>query len=341
MGVGNVTGGVLVRLEEQAVSEAAGAILVHNVADADGRRVLKKGTRLEEEHLTRLAGLGYSRVMVAILEADDVLEDDAAVALAGALRTDGLRLSRVTGGRVNLVAEVDGVIEVDAERLLELNLLPGITLATVPPRTVIGPNQKTAQAATLKIIPFAVPRRDLERAQALAQARPGIVEVRALTPGRRVAMLLTGELSAQDRVQADFVPPTRARLGRLGAELVAVEFVPLDQVSIQEACVRLAAQADLLIIAGQTSIMDEDDITLRGLRDAGAEVVAYGAPVEPGNLLSLAYFPHTPVLCAPGCARGLGHNVVDILLPRLLLGDRLGRADVAALGLGGLLVRTE
>jgi molybdopterin biosynthesis enzyme len=117
--------------------------------------------------------------------------------------------------------------------------------------------------------------------------------------------------------------------------------VPQDHAAIQEAAARLAAEVDLLIIAGQTSIMDEDDITLRALRDAGAEVVTYGAPVEPGNLLSLAYFPATPVLCAPGCARGLNYNVVDILLPRLLLGDILTPMDVAALGLGGLLVKTD
>jgi molybdenum cofactor cytidylyltransferase len=330
-----------VRLEEQAVAGAAGTILVHNVADADGRRVLKKGTRLTEEHLDRLAELGHSKVLVAVLEEDDVLENDAAVGLAEALRTDGLRLSRVTGGRVNLVAEVDGLLEVEAERLLELNMVPGITLATVPPRTVIGPNQKTAQAATLKIIPYAVPRRDLERALALARLRPGIVEVRPLPTGRRAAMLLTGEPSAHDKVRADFVPPTQSRLERLGTALVAVEAVPQDRATIQEAASRLAAGADLLIIAGQTSIMDEDDTTPRALRDAGAEVVAYGAPVEPGNLLTLAYLRDTPVLCAPGCARGLNHNVVDILLPRLLLGDRLERVDIAALGLGGLLVKTE
>jgi molybdenum cofactor cytidylyltransferase len=330
-----------VRLEEKVVAGAAGTILVHNVADADGRRVLKKGTRLKQEHLAQLSELGNSRVMVAVLEEDDVIEDEAAVTLAEALKTDQLRLSRVTGGRVNLVAEVDGLLEVEAERLLELNMLPGITLATVPPRTVVGPTQKTAQVATLKIIPYAVPRRDLERAQALARPRPGIVEVRPLPPGRRVAMLLTGEPSAHDKVRADFVLPTQSRLERLSAELVAVEAVAQERAAIREAFARLAAEADLVVIAGQTSIMDEDDITLRALRDAGAEVVAYGAPVEPGNLLALAYLSDTPVLCAPGCARGLGHNVVDIILPRLLLGDRLERIDIAALGLGGLLVKTE
>jgi len=329
-----------VKLEERVFSDATGTILVHNVADADGRRMLKKGTRLTAEHLSRLAELGHSRVMVAVLEEGDILEDEAAVALAEALRTDQLRLSRVTGGRVNLVSEVDGLLQVDAERLLQLNMLPGITLATVPPHTVVGPNQKMAQVATLKIIPYAVRRRDLERALALARPRPGVVEVRPVPSGRRAALLLTGEPGAHDKVHADFVPPTRTRLERLGAVLAAVETVPQEAEAIREAAARLAGEADLLILAGQTSIMDEDDITLRALRQAGAEVVAHGAPVEPGNLLALAYFPHTPVLCAPGCARGLNHNVVDIVLPRLLLGDRLERIDIAALGLGGLLVAT-
>lgn len=328
------------RWEERAVSEAAGTLLTHNVADSDGRKVLKKGTRLSEEHLSRLAELGHQRVTVAILEADDVHEDEAALALAEALRTDGLRLTRVTGGRVNLVAEVDGLLEVDAERLLELDMLPGITLATVPPRTVIGPRQKTAQVATLKIIPYAVRRRDLERALELARPRPGILEVRSLLQGRRAALLLTGEPSAHDKLHADFVPPTRTRLERLGVALVTVEAVPQEVSAIREAAGRLAAHVDLLVIAGQTSIMDEDDITPRALREAGARIVVHGAPVEPGSLLALAYFPQTPVLCAPGCARGLNYNVVDIVLPRLLLGDRLERADIAALGLGGLLVET-
>jgi molybdenum cofactor cytidylyltransferase len=327
------------QLEERAVSAAAGTILVHNVADTDGRKVLKKGTRLAEEHLSRLAELGHQTVTVAVLEADDVHEDEAAVALAEALQTEGLRVSRVTGGRVNLVAEVDGLLDIDAERLLELNTLPGITLATVPPHFVVGPNQKTAQVATLKIIPYAVSRHNLDRALELTGPRHGIIEFRPLPQGRRAVLLLTGEPAAHDRLRTDFEPPTRARLEQLGATLVAVEAVPQEVAAIQEAAARLAGTADLLIVAGQTSIMDEDDTTLRALREAGAEVALHGAPVEPGNLLALAYFPQTPVLCAPGCARGLNINVVDLVLPRLLLGDHLSRADVAVFGLGGLLVK--
>ena len=78
-------------------------------------------------------------------------------------------------------------------------------------------------------------------------------------------------------------------------------------------------------------------MTPLALTEAGAEVTVYGAPVEPGNLLTLAYFPHTPVMCAPGCARNLAPNIVDLILPRLLLGDRLEQHDMAQFGLGGLL----
>jgi hypothetical protein len=329
------------RLEERAVSEAEGTILLHNVADAGGQRTLKKGILLNDEHLAQLEEIGRDRVEVVVLEADDVHEDQAALALAEAMQTRELYLSRPMGGRVNLRATVDGLLEVDVERLLALNMLAGITLATRRQHTVVGPNQVTDNVGTLKIIPYAVHRRDLDRALTLATVRPGIVEVRALEHGRRVALLLVGEAAVHEKLRASFEPPTRTRLERLGADLVTVEGVEQGEAAIAEAVERLAGSADLLIIAGQTSVMDEDDITMRALRRAGAETTLSGAPVEPGNLLAMAYLPGTPVMCAPGCAKGLKRNVVDLVLPRLLLGDRLERRDIAALALGGFLTAAE
>ncbi len=329
------------RLERRAISEALGTILMHNVADEEGSRALKKGTRLTDEHLRQLAELGRTTVDVAVLEADDVHEDEAATALAEALCTDPITHSRSSGGRVNLRSQVDGLLEVDAERLLELNMIPGITLATRRPHTVVGPNQETDNVGTLKIIPFAVSRRELERALELARPRPGIVEVRPFQPGRRAAMLFVAEPAVHAKLRDEYLPATQSRLERLGARLVATEDVPQEEEAIAQAASRLAENADLLVIASQTSVMDEDDTALRGLRLAGAEGILSGAPVEPGNLLALAYLPGTPVICLPGCAKGLKRNVVDLVLPRLLLGDRLTRRDIAALGLGGFLTAAE
>lgn len=329
------------QIEERSIEQAHDTILLHNVADADGKRMLKKGTRLTREHLVQLAEMGRATVEVAVLTDADAHEDEAALALAGAMETEHLSCTRAYGGRVSLRTGVDGLLEVDAGRLLTINSLPGFAVATRRQHTVVGPNQATANVATLKIVPYAVARRDLERAVELASARPGIIEVRPFRQGRRVAMLFVAEPAAQARTRDEYLPPTEVRLARLGAEVIATEAVDLDEAAIARAAARLAAGADLLIIAGQTSVTHEDDTTLRALRQAGAETTLSGAPVDPGNLLALAYWPDTAVMCAPGCAKGMKHNVVDLVLPRLLLGDRLLRRDVAALGLGGYLTAAE
>ena len=116
------------RFEERAVSDTAGAILLHNLADAGGTRVLRKGVLLNDEHLARLAESGIDTVQVAILEDGDVHEDEAARVLAAAMQTDELELAPSAGGRVNLRATTDGLLQVDAERLLAFNMLPGIAL---------------------------------------------------------------------------------------------------------------------------------------------------------------------------------------------------------------------
>jgi molybdenum cofactor cytidylyltransferase len=329
------------RVEQRALVDAIDTILMHNVADAEGRRTLKKGTRLAEQHLAQLAEMGRTTIEVAVLDADDVHEDKAAQALGEAMQTEHLVAARASGGRVNLRASVDGLLEVDAARLLELNTLPGFAVATRRQHTVVGPNQETDNVATLKIVPYAVAYRDLDRALELARSRPGVVQVRPFQAGRRVAMLFVAEPSAQERTRQEYLPPSQARLTRLAATVTVTEAAGQEEEAVASAVARLAAMADLLIIAGQTSVQHDEDMTLRALRRAGAEAILCGAPVEPGNLLALAYLADTAVMCAPGCAKGLKRNVVDLVLPRLLLGDRLGRQDIAALGLGGFLTAAE
>jgi hypothetical protein len=231
------------RLEERPVAEAAGTILMHNIADPDGKRAMKKGTRLNEEHLARLAAAGHQTVPVAVLEADDAHEDEAAVALASALLREHLEAAPPDGGRVNLRAQVDGLLEIDAERLFDVNMIPGITIATRRQHTVVGPNQDTDNIATIKIIPFAVPRRDLNRAITLAGGGRGIIELRPFAPGRRAAMLFVGESAVHGKLHNEYQAPTETRLKRLGAELSALEDVVQDEAAIAEAAARLATNA--------------------------------------------------------------------------------------------------
>ncbi|MBX0329967.1 molybdopterin-binding protein, partial [Oscillochloris sp. ZM17-4] len=128
------------------------------------------------------------------------------------------------------------------------------------------------------------------------------------------------------------------RVHDLGGRVLALRSVPPDEAAVAEALAELrAAGAELIIIAGETSVVDSDDVTPRAIRLAGGHIEHYGAPVEPGNLLLMAYLGGLPVLGAPGCVRSRNANIVDLLLPRLMAGQPIRRRDIVALGHGGLL----
>jgi len=320
------------------LAESEGKILGHNIAGADGRRLLRKGKVLAEVDIKLLRSLGRTVVYVASLELDDVGENSAALRVARAAAGGGLRLSGAATGRVNILATDTGVLRVDAGRLARLNGCAGITLATMLSETAV---QAQKIVATVKVLPFAVPEATVVTAEQVATERGPIIGLDVL-PERRVALILSGSLSARERILKSFDPPLRARLNALKATITAVDFVPLEDAQgelelAQRIEGQVAAGTDLIILAGETAIMDAQDIAPRAVERAGGEVSCFGAPVDPGNLLLLAYVHDVPVLGAPGCARSPKRNIVDMVLPRLLVGDRLSGEEVFSWGHGGLL----
>jgi molybdenum cofactor cytidylyltransferase len=285
--------------------------------------------------------LGRKVIYVAELEPDDVDEDAAARRVALAVKGSGLNLSRVQAGRVNLQAGSLGIVRIHAERLLQINRCEGITLATLPTNSVAGPG---STVGTVKIIPFAVPERSLRNAERIAREGGAIISLQPLVP-KAVSLIFTGSSTAEERVVKNFEPPLRNRIEKLGSEVRTVDFIPLEDEQGEARLAELLAQRvsgrmDLIVLAGETAIMDRYDIAPRAIECAGGEVTCFGAPVDPGNLLMLAYLGEVPVLGAPGCARSPKANVIDWVLPRLLAGDRLVREDLLVLGHGGLLEDT-
>ncbi|MFO7167326.1 MAG: molybdopterin-binding protein [Chloroflexota bacterium] len=320
------------------IDAAIGHILRHNLADHAGHKLLSKGRRLTADNVAQLRALGIETVRVAVLEPGDVHEDEAARRLAEAVCGPGVIATPAVHSRVNLLAEADGVVEVDAEALLAINDVDGLTIATLANHTLVRARQRVA---TIKIIPFAVREEELARAEQTARARGSVVGLRPLRP-TPVGVLLVSSPAARGRVERGVYPAIEARVTALGSTIVATRFVPPDERAVAAAIEDLrSVGARLLIVAGETSIMDRDDVTPQGIRAAGGHIEHYGAPVEPGNLLLLAYLDGPgdplPVLGAPGCVRSRDINIVDLLLPRLLAGERVTRRDIVELGHGGLL----
>lgn len=319
------------------LEEAEGAILGHNVTGKDGRRLLRKGQPLTPEDLELLRRIGRDRVYVAQLGDGDVDENSAALRVARALAGPGLEIRGPAAGRVNLHAEALGVLRIEGQLLRALNELDGITLATRRQSSAVDPGRI---AGTIKILPYALPGSVVAAAEALSRETP-ILRLDAL-PRRRAGLIVTGHEGARTKVVAAFEEALRLRLERLGSELERVDFVSLDEETGEE-CLATALEAqheagiELFLLAGETAIQDRHDLTPRAVERAGGTVTCFGAPVDPGNLVLLGSLDNLPILGAPGCARSPKTNIVDLLLPRLLVGDTLTRADLAALADGGLL----
>ncbi|HVS12312.1 MAG TPA: molybdopterin-binding protein [Thermoanaerobaculia bacterium] len=320
------------------VSSAAGGILGHNVFSAEGRRLLRKGSVLAAADVELLRSLGRELVYVAELEPGDVGEDEAAARIADACCSASLRRSGPATGRVNLHARERGVVRVAVEALAELNRLEGVTLATLRDRSVADGGK---MVATLKILPYALPDEVVARAERLGRERGPLVELAPL-PARRVGLVVSGSEGSQEKTTASFASALARRLERLGSRLVRTDFVvsaedsaPTDLAAALRA--HVDAGVELVVLAGETAIQDRDDLACRALEQAGGEVVCFGAPVDPGNLLMIGRLDGAPVLGAPGCARSPKRNIVDLVLPRLLIGEQVTREDVVALAHGGLL----
>lgn len=319
------------------LSEAKGKILGHNVAGSDGKRLLRKGKPLTDEDIERLGTLGRASVYVAELESDDVDENTAARRVAQAVCGPGLHISGVASGRANLLADELGILRIDVERLAQINESDGMTLATIVSHFPVHAKQIVA---TVKIIPYALPESTVSEVERISSGDKPIVRVDAL-PYRSVGLILSGSTSLHARLAQDF-SPLRERIDHLGSFVTRTDFVALDDESDEAMLAEMLRQQidagiQLIVLAGETAIMDSHDIVPRAVVRAGGHVESVGAPVDPGNLLMLAYINDVPVVGAPGCARSRKVNIVDWILPRLLAGDRLLRRDIVQLGHGGLL----
>ncbi|MDG3443677.1 NTP transferase domain-containing protein [Nitrospirillum amazonense] len=315
------------------VADAEGAVLAHSLKAGTLR--YPKGRRLSAADLADLAAAGVTEVVAVRLDPDDVGEDAAAARIARAVAGAGLALTPATTGRVNVMAETGGLLLVDAARLNRLNQVDeAVTVATAAAFSPLAPG---AMAATIKIIPFAVPDGLAARVE---QAARGDVPALRLAPWRGVrAGLVQTRLPGLKTVTLDkTVAVTEARLAQVGGTLVAERRLAHDAAAVAGALAELSSlNLDLLLVIGASAITDRRDVLPMGIVQAGGEVLHFGMPVDPGNLMLLGRLRNVPVLGLPGCARSPRINGFDWILQRVAAGLEVTPADIMGMGVGGLL----
>ena len=317
------------------VEEAVGLPLAHDITEiVPGKHkgpAFRRGHIVRKEDISKLLDVGKRNLYIMELDKDELHEEDAAHRLAKAAAGPNLRLVGPSEGRVNLVAEASGLLKIDSDLLYRLNSLGNLIMATLLSDRYVNDGDVVAGTRT---IPVVVKEELVQRAEALCKDHP-IVRILPM-PARRIHLIVTGSEVYTGRIQDGFEPVVRRKVAAFGSDLANKHVAndDPDQIAklIQEA---QRAGAEIILVSGGMSV-DPDDKTPEGIRRSGAKIETHGFPVLPGSMFLMAYLNDTPILGLSGCVLHDPFSAFDILLPRLLAGDKITRADIMAMGHGGL-----
>jgi molybdenum cofactor synthesis domain-containing protein len=317
------------------VEEAVGLPLAHDITEIiPGKHkgpAFRRGHIIRPEDVSKLLDVGKANIYVMELEKDELHEEDAARRLAKAAAGTNLKLTDPSEGRINLVAAISGLLKVDVDLLYRFNSLGELMLATLPGDRFV---QEGTVVAGTRTIPVLVKESLVQKAEALCKDKP-IVRLLPM-PAKHVRLVVTGSEVFTGRIKDGFGPIVSKKVGEFGSSVDSVELSP-DDPDVIANHIKNAKQAgaDVILVSGGMSV-DPDDKTPEGIRRSGAKVETHGFPVLPGSMFLLAYLGDTPVMGLSGCVLHDPFTAFDALLPRLIAGEKITRADIMAMGHGGL-----
>ena len=316
--------------------DAVGHVLCHDMTQIikdqykDAR--FRKGHIVMEEDIPVLLSMGKEHLYVWEMNENMVHENDAAVRLLALCGQENMTRSEVKEGKIELKAACDGLFRVDSRRLVAVNSLEEIMIATRHGNTAV---KKGDKLAGMRVIPLVIEEEKLKAAKAAAGEEP-LLELLPYVK-KTAAIITTGSEVKKGLIQDTFTPVVRDKLAAYGIETISIAYSGdgVDNVAgaISEA---RNTGADMILCTGGMSV-DPDDNTPGGIKQSGARIVTYGAPVLPGAMFLLGYFEDgTPIMGLPGCVMYAGATIFDLALPRIAAGVELTRRDFAVMGEGGL-----
>lgn len=316
--------------------DAVGHVLCHDMTQIikdkykDAR--FRKGHIVTEEDIPVLLSMGKENLYVWEMTPGMVHEKDAAERLVALCGQENMVRSEVKEGKIELKAACDGLFRVDRQRLIAVNSLEDIMIATRKGNTAV---KKGDKLAGMRVIPLIIEKEKLQAAENAAGTAP-LLELLPYVK-KTAAIVATGSEVKKGLIQDTFTPVVREKLAAYGIETISVAYSGdgVDNVANAVAEARRTG-ADVILCTGGMSV-DPDDNTPGGIKQSGARIVTYGAPVLPGAMFLLGYFEDgTPVMGLPGCVMYAGVTIFDLALPRIAAGVEMTKADFAVMGEGGL-----
>lgn len=316
--------------------DAVGHVICHDMTQIipgvtkDAR--FRKGHVITQEDIPVLLSMGKENLYVWEKRPGMLHEDEAAIYLRDICLSLNMHATEPKEGKIELVADIDGLFQVNLDKLDLVNFTDNMMIATRHTNTAVKKGDKLAGT---RIIPLVIEKRIMDELKERAGSEP----ILKLTPWKlkTAGIVTTGSEVKSGLIEDKFTPVIEKKLLNFGVKVIGQYFPGDDMAEITKSIMALkAAGADMVLCTGGMSV-DPDDRTPGAIKATGARVVTYGAPVLPGAMLMLSYFDDgIPVMGLPGCAMYSKATIVDLLLPRLVAGVEIKREDILKMGHGGL-----
>ena len=323
-------------MKEIKTTEAVGQVLCHDVTQiikgVTKDAVFRKGHVIREEDIPVLLSVGKDHVYIWEKDENMLHENEAADILYQLCKNEHMRPSEVKEGKIEVIAECDGLLKVDKELLNKVNALGEMMIAS---RYGNFPVKAGNKIAGTRIIPLVIEKEKMERAKEVCGGKP-IFELKPFQH-KKVGIVTTGNEVYHGRIKDTFTPVIEEKLSEYDTEIIGHEISDDDHERIT-GCIKklLGMGADMIVCTGGMSV-DPDDRTPLAIKNTGAEIVTYGAPVLPGAMFLLAYYNgNIPIMGLPGCVMYSKRTIFDLVLPRTMAGEKLCAEDITVLGEGGL-----
>jgi molybdopterin biosynthesis enzyme len=326
------------------IMQAVGMALLHDITEIKPGEfkgvAFKKGHIITESDIPRFLSLGKENIYVLTIAKDEVHENDAAFALAKGLMGQGVEIAgQPREGKINIIAAIDGLLKIDKERLFALNMIGEVMCATLHTNSLV---KKGQIVGATRAIPLVLSASVLEDAVKVITNPNGVILVKPLSIPR-VGLVITGNEVFSGRIKDAFLPVIEKKITAFGGQIVKTYYCPDDKEVIESRIRELIdLRVNMLITTGGMSV-DPDDVTRFAIRNLDIAESHYGTPVLPGAMFMLSYLNKTklPILSIPACGMYSKITALDIILPRILAGDKIGREDIAEMGHGGLCMQCK
>ncbi len=321
--------------------DAQGHVLCHDITriikGITKETAFRKGHIVTEEDIPMLLNLGKDHLYV--WENDDTVyhENEAAEILASMCGTENMTWSEVKEGKIELKSQVDGYFMSDIERMMAVNQMGELMIAARHSGT---PVKKGDKLAGTRVIPLVINKEKLN----YAKQTFGITPLMSVYPYKsmKAGIVTTGNEVFYGRIKDTFGPVIKDKFAEYGTEIIEQKIIGDDMNAIKEGILSLIDQgADIVVCTGGMSV-DPDDRTPSAIKETGAEIISYGAPVLPGAMFLMAYTEAgIPIMGLPGCVMYAKRTIFDLVLPKVIAGVPITQDWLASLGNGGLCLNCE